>query len=149
MHSHKKKYSLVWQKWVDPLGGDEMSDSVPIGIPEDIGDFEDDMGVVEEDIEETPLKHHGPTKAIMTPMGLIPYNELTASGKIFNFWTGHTNFNISPPVVGILQSANGVEALDVFTRYRFRIAIGQLFEPAIVMSNITNNIYSYLEKEYG
>lgn len=149
MHQEKRKHSIVWQKWVDPFGGDDSLDT-DISPPDDIGEFEDDMGVTDD--EEQDLNHsltpmHKATKAIMTPLGLIPYNEHTASGKLFNFWMGHTNFNISAPVVGIIQAADGVESLDVFTRYRFRIAIGQLFEAAHVMSSITHKVYAYLEHQ--
>jgi hypothetical protein len=149
MDEYNHKHSLVWQKWVDPFGGDDL-DTINIPPPSDIGDFDDDMGM--SDLDESDIDHidqpiHKTAKVIMTPLGLIPYNENTASSKIFNFWTGHTNFNLSAPIVGIIQASDGVEALDVFTRYRFRIAIGQLFDPAMVMSTITSNVYSYLQKE--
>lgn len=147
MHKRNYKHSLVWQKWVDPFGGDDIFDSND--PPEDIGEFEDDLGMLtEEDIENKDnfMPINKATRAIMTPLGLIPYNEHTASGKLFNFWMGHTNFNISPSIVSIIQSAEGVETLDIFTRYRFRIAIGQLFDAAGVMSNVTSQIYDFLEK---
>lgn len=150
MEEYKKKYSLVWQKWVDPFGDDDALDAIHQLPPDDIGEFDDDLDMAvssHNDLDDVSRPINKSTKVIMTPLGLIPYNEHTASGKIFNFWTGHTNFNLSAPIVGIIQLADGVEALDVFTRYRFRIAIGQLFEPAIVMSTITSNVYSYLTKE--
>jgi hypothetical protein len=149
MEDYSKKYSLVWQKWVDPFG-DEDIDPVYDSPPDDIGEFEDDIGlsdIHDQELDSINKPLNKSTKVIMTPMGLITYNEHTASGKIFNFWTGHTNFNISPPIVGVIQLTDGVEALDVFTRYRFRIAIGQLFEPAMVMSSVTNNVYEYLNKD--
>ena len=73
-------------------------------------------------------------------MGLIPYNEYTASSKIFNFWIGHTNFNLSKKIANIIEKTDGVETLDVFTRYRFRIGIGKVFEDRDVMKNIENNV---------
>lgn len=100
MHKRNDKHSLVWQKWVDPFGGDDIFDSHD--PPEDIGEFEDDLGMLtEEDIENKNsfMPINKSTRAIMTPLGLIPYNEHTASGKLFNFWMGHTNFNISPSIV--------------------------------------------------
>lgn len=144
-----KKYSLVWQKWADPFGDDDDLNTPRDTPPEDIGDFDDDMGILNKELQQEELipSMRKPTKAIMTPLGLIPYNEHTASGRIFNFWTGHTNFNLSLPVVSIIESTEGVETLDVFTRYRFRIAIGQLFEPAMVMSNITCDVYEYLQQQ--
>ena len=77
-------------------------------------------------------------------MGIIPFNDNTASGKIFNFWMGHTNFDISKSIVNIIEKIDGVETLDVFTRYRFRIAIGKAFDDSQIMRNINKKIYSEL-----
>jgi hypothetical protein len=76
---------------------------------------------------------------------VIPYDETSSIGYAFNFWIGHTNFDLSSKLSTIIEKTNGVETLDVFTRYRFRIGIGQLFNSSDVMSNITNDIYKYLD----
>ena len=133
--------SIIWQKWFDPFGEDiddarwvdYNNESPPIPQPE-------------KDDDSLPLpKNSKPIKVISSPMGLIPYNEHTASSKIFNFWTGHTNFNITKSIIDIIEHANGVETLDIFTRYRFRIGIGKCFDDAQVMSNINETIYEFLE----
>ena len=80
-------------------------------------------------------------------MGIIPYAEQTASCKIFNFWIGHTNFNITEPIQNIIEHCVGTESLDIFTRYRFRIAIGKLFTERDVMADINNRILAYLESK--
>ena len=41
----------------------------------------------------------------------------------------------------------GTESLDIFTRYRFRIAIGKLFTERDVMADINNRILAYLESK--
>ena len=86
-------------------------------------------------------------KVIASPMGLIPYNEHTASGKIFNFWLGHTNFDITINVSKIIENTDGVEALDIFTRYRFRVAIGKCFGASETMVRIQENICRYLDEQ--
>jgi hypothetical protein len=78
-------------------------------------------------------------------MGLIPYNEYTAPSKLFNFWIGHTNFDITPTIIEILEKANGIEILDIFSRYRFRIAIGKCFNDADVMTDINDQLYNFLD----
>ena len=83
-------------------------------------------------------------KVMATPMGIIPINDNTASGKIFNFWIGHTNFNITKKIAGVIETINGVETLDIFTRYRFRIAVGKAFNDSEVMRDINNTIYKEL-----
>lgn len=131
---------IIWQKWFDPFGGDEESPIIlsndtdsRLGIEHDNSDNGDD-----ETIESKPLR------AIATPMGLIPYTENTASSKIFNFWIGHTNFSITKKISEIIEESEGVEILDVFTRYRFRIAIGKAFDGSKVMKEINDKVYTHL-----
>lgn len=153
-------HQIIWQKWIDPFSGDgkeidwlekhiNHEDGLDIygqsnNIDIDEDEEAEDLPYMEdsEDINDSPKDK---THAILSPMGLIPYNEYTASSKIFNFWVGHTNFSISKPIADLIESVDGVEILDVFTRYRFRIAIGKVFEDKVVMVNINNSIYNYLD----
>ena len=138
-----KENIVIWQKWVDPFGS--------FGEEEDKNDYdslnEDDMPNYSQDFLEDNknINLQNPIKVISTPMGIIPINEDTASGKIFNFWSGHTNFDITANISNLIESIDGVEALNVFTRYRFRIAIGKAFVDSVVMNNIQTSIYQYLE----
>ena len=130
----KRQKSIAWEKWRDPfLGYDENE------IDVDNVNFLDDEEVEEESVDK--IKKIGDSiKVIATPMGLIPYNEYTASSKIFNFWMGHTNFAISKNIAHIIENTDGVETLDVFTRYRFRIGIGKVFEAREVMRLIEERV---------
>jgi hypothetical protein len=145
-----KKHMIVWQKWIDPFGSDdeenidqmldaEFNDEENPETNTETSDWEDDKDEV---IKKFTKSHK--VRVLATPMGIIPFNENTASGKIFNFWMGHTNFNISRKIVQIIEETDGVETLDIFTRYRFRIAIGKVFKDADVMKNINDNVYEYL-----
>lgn len=132
---------IIWQKWVDPFGED-TEDSVST----DPSDHEyDDSWKYNDAPTKEPKPLAKTTKVIATPMGIIPINENTASGKIFNFWIGHTNFDITKLVGQIIEHTPGVECLDIFTRYRFRIAIGKAFNDSDVMSSIQDNVYSFLQ----
>jgi hypothetical protein len=130
---------IVWQKWFDPFGADdEVSIDAGIDTSDNIDEEDETTGV------EDQMSHHQKMRAIATPMGLIPYTENTASSKIFNFWVGHSNFNINEHIIDIIENTDGVETLDVFTRYRFRIAIGKVFDDARVMKEINDQVYRYL-----
>lgn len=134
---------IVWEKWTDPFGQD---------IEETKWNHYDDEEL-DEDTEflEDHLQEHMNNKSVMviaSPLGIIPYNEYTASGKIFNFWIGHTNFNLSQKVSDIIEACPGVELLDIFTRYRFRIAIGKCFNDNEIMKIISDKIYEHIEN-YG
>lgn len=134
-----EKPLIVWQKWVDPFGEDTEESKWT--------DYENENSITQSDIEhiDHPIQNRKTVKVIASPMGLIPYTEHTASSKIFNFWTGHTNFNLSNGIIDEIEKIDGVETLDVFTRYRFRVAIGKCFDDSIVMNNINTSIYSLLK----
>jgi hypothetical protein len=57
---------------------------------------------------------------------------------------GHTNFDISKKIAQIIERTDGVETLDIFTRYRFRVSIGKAFDDSETMRNINKTIYSEL-----
>lgn len=131
MKQHKEPM-IIWEKWVDPMGGDEDSN---------------DFLRKQEDYEESeaPIIKSKTMKMIVTPMGMIPYTENTASSSIFNFWVGHCNFDISSPIVSIIEETDGVETLDVFTRYRFRIGVGKAFDDGLVMRTINSILYKHFD----
>ena len=142
-----KKNKIIWEKWRDPfLGYDENDIDIEA---EPMPEFLEEENESHDDDDETEnhiVKSSKPVRVIATPMGLIPYNEYTASGKIFNFWTGHTNFNITKNVARVIETTNGIETLDIFTRYRFRIGIGKAFEDRTIMKSIEDRINDQRKK---
>jgi hypothetical protein len=149
MSYSEKENLIVWQKWSDPLGEDDL-ESIPEEESSEEAEpvfYEDEDDRSEHETGEAIEFYKKPTRVIMTPMGIIPYTENTASNKIFNFWLGHTNFDITMPVCRIIEQVRGVETLDIFTRYRFRIGIGKLFETSLVINDINNKVYEFLLKE--
>jgi len=125
--------TIIWEKWIDPFG--ENIDEAKWG---DYDEEDNDLSFQSE-LKEQLQK---PIKVISSPLGIIPYNEHSASSKIFNFWVGHTNFNLSKKVCDTIEKIEGVEILDVFTRYRFRIAIGKAFKDNEVLNTIKLSINS-------
>jgi hypothetical protein len=71
-------------------------------------------------------------------MGLIPIRESNRPGKIYNFWVGHTNFDLGEPEVKKICKAIGVQAFTLYDRYSFRIAIGKVFHGKSVRDALTN-----------
>lgn len=126
---------IIWEKWTDPFG--ENLDETKWNHYDD-EDMDEETEIFDNELIRS--KFEKPVKVIASPMGLIPYNEYTASSKIFNFWVGHTNFNITKNIASIIEKCEGVELLDIFTRYRFRIGIGKCFTDSEVMSDINDHI---------
>jgi hypothetical protein len=135
---------VVWQKWVDPFGFDDEEDLSSLIHNDQTDEPEYDQTPLSPDQEIIQNMKASTIKVMATPMGIIPINDNTASGKIFNFWIGHTNFNITKKIAGVIETISGVETLDIFTRYRFRIAVGKAFNDSEVMRDINNTIYKEL-----
>jgi hypothetical protein len=147
-----EKHIIIWQKWLDPFGEDTEDQENNDNINESDDTIDDDYYNGDSDFfkeEETKSKYEKikMTKVIATPMGIIPIDENTASGKIFNFWIGHTNFNITKFISSIIEKTPGVECLDIFTRYRFRVAIGKAFNSSSVMKNIQDSVYQHVSNK--
>jgi hypothetical protein len=126
---------IIWEKWVDPYGNDLDAVEWP-GY--------DNENIINDDHHDENNIKYKKINVIATTMGIIPFNEHTDCTKIFNFWIGHTNFDITKNIAQLLQTINGVETLDVFTRYRFRISFGKAFEDRDIINNINNKIKEFL-----
>lgn len=112
-------YKVKWRKWKDPLQRlhnkaknkqleDEFGDH---STSEDFGDLDNYTGAV-----------------MQTDYGFIPINETNLPSTAFNFWRGDTNFVLQAKHKFVLDTLLGIEALDIHTPYRFRIAIGTMFD---------------------
>jgi len=125
---------IVWEKWIDPFG-QALEEAKWTDYENEIDTIDDIEYIDDDEMEMRPIK------AIATPMGIIPYNELTAPSSLFNFWVGHSNFDINKKIANIIEKSEGVEILDIFTRYRFRIGIGKCFNDSETMKLINDKIY--------
>jgi hypothetical protein len=73
---------------------------------------------------------------------LVPKNfyETIALMSRFDCWIGHTNFNITTSIKDKLNEVDGIEVLNVISRYRFFIGIGKMFKFSEVRKDIENCI---------
>lgn len=137
-----KSEIIIWEKWRDPLGYDDIEDRF---IDRNNNDFDEENKDDDDEKENSVNIRNVKEQFVLTPLGLIPLTENTVSSKIFNFWTGHTIFPITKKAASIIENTDGVETLDVFTRYRFRISIGKAFKDSVVLREINDSIHAYLE----
>jgi hypothetical protein len=140
---------IMWEKWRDPFGEKDDNDIDEEPYSNFYNDDEEDDEKDNINEFDTVLNNFGKKqiKVIATPMGIIPVNENTASGKLFNFWIGHTNFDITRKISETIEQINGVECLDIFTRYRFRVAIGKAFYDSEVKKNIQDTVYEIVQND--
>lgn len=145
----KKQASVRFEVWRDPYG-ENMEDVEWPGFNKSAkADSEPDRPFKDsyEEAEHNASTEVVPTKPIpfvATNMGIIPLTEYSRPSKVFNFWVGHTNFNISKNICKIIEETEGVEIFNVFTRYRFRIGIGKLWNSGDVMRNVKQNVIKHI-----
>jgi hypothetical protein len=123
---------IVWEKWYDPLQSaiDDYKSLLEDSFQEHfhMGHMPDEM------LLDRPFPIRGPV--VVTNMGMVPIHEDNTPAKIFNFWIGHTNFDIDEQVSKKICETPGVEVFNVWTRYRFRLGIGKVFQDREVMADI-------------
>jgi hypothetical protein len=132
---------ISWMRWQNPMGEKKGDEYTP---EKEVKEFDNDLNKTyglendfEEDNEETENVN---TPIIITPIGIIPLKPFNDPSKVFNFWLGETNFSISEEIAFTINEMPGVEILDVFTRYKFRIAIGNNFSFQTVRQNIEQSL---------
>jgi hypothetical protein len=125
------KRRVIFTKWIDPFEPDKEVE--PDSLP-----YKDSYERMEEE-QKKPGANAGPM--LVGPMGVIPLNEHNRPSKVFNFWMGHTNFNIGQEEINLIEHCPGVETLEIYTRYRFRFSIGKAFEEKQVIQAIKKRLY--------
>jgi hypothetical protein len=137
------KKIIQWEKWRDPFGIED-SETDYLGIEEEATYIDEDSESIESGYKAGSFPSsaiNGPVKIISTPMGLIPIDS-NMTNKLFNFWTGHTNFDITKKIKETIESTEGVETLEIYTRYRFRVGVGKAFNDSDVMRSINKSVYN-------
>ncbi len=146
---YSKDYDIGWEKWIDAydqsLEEDEMLD---------IDDLDDELDP--EDLEALGLDGLGQMqpmiRSIMTPFGILPLTEQSLASRHFKFWVGHTNFMLgdgnktgTEEFEKLIGSVLGVETVHLLTSYRFRIAIGKMFQDREVMDNVKKRLVAFVK----
>lgn len=150
-NSNIKSPKIAWEYWIDPYG-DNIDLLNPISEEQELENFDANEYERIGDLKEKQNNQQGlftkkPYKLAITQIGVIPFYEHSLPSRIFKFWVGHTNFNISPKVAKTIEDTNGVETLDIFTRYRFRVGIAKIFDSKEVRKDIERNIYKILKNK--
>lgn len=82
----------------------------------------EDIPAIDEETGEEIIIPNRPQ--VITIAGIVPVD--------FNFWVGHTNFKLTQHICETINDFDGIEMLDIFSPYRFRIAIGLAFDESLV-----------------
>jgi hypothetical protein len=129
--------SIIWMKWKDPLGKNQNEfEYIPEKDVENYDNTFNDDDEDEDDMDDPDI----PTPVVITPLGILPLKPFNDPTKVYNFWLGETNFDITKKVAKTINKIPGVEILDIFTRYKFRIAVGNNFTFQDVRQNIEQQL---------
>jgi hypothetical protein len=112
------RYQFQWEEWEDPLKQTQIMDE----DDDDDEDEEDDYDFSTTDFEKSQqrTKKLGSFKALPTPFGLMSITDHLLASERFDFWIMHTNFPITNEITYNMESIQGVETMNVLTRYRVR-----------------------------
>jgi hypothetical protein len=142
MNKYVKK--IAWQKYEDylekQLSSPMLQTIVQNMLINKMGSKEEED---EEDYDDTE------DQKILTQMPIFPLsNQLindVSTLATFDCWIGHTNFDLTHSIKDTLNIIPGVEMLKVFSRYRFFIGIGQLFNFKNVRKDIEKALLGEVE----
>lgn len=128
---------IIWKKWINPFFDDTKEST------EDFENFKREWKDSYEELEEKTNKQEKAQQAgnnvgpvLVGPMGIIPLVEHNRADKVYNLWIMHTNFSITDKIKNLLCEIDGVETLDIFTRYRVRVGFGEAFDAYEVQDKI-------------
>ena len=136
----KKTHKIGWQKYEDVI---ESQISSP--LIEKIYQQMSRMVQEAEEDEEIDFKSEEEENLEFGPL-MLNLDE-NISGEIaiannFDCWVAHTNFNLTEQIKNELDSVDGIEMLKVFSRYRFLVGVGRMFNFADVRKNIETKLKS-------
>ena len=112
---------IRWDRWRDPINDEDGALHTLVS---------DESEPMPEDVERAFDNHIAkyPKPFYATPYGFVPANEFNQIGKHFDLWTGETNFRLTYRRCKAIENTAGVETFNVYSPYRFRIAIGRMFD---------------------
>jgi hypothetical protein len=132
----KTTKQIGWQKYEEVIK-DQLSSPVLRDILEEIQkDLLEEDDYLEGDYEDKQLSSEQQF-IIPIPENIVQEAALTSS---FDCWVGHTNFNITRDIKNKIEQTEGIEMLKIFSRYRFFIGIGRMFDFKEVRQNIEKAI---------
>ena len=137
-------YDVYWEKWIDAFEQEDMD------LEEDIHQMQEllanEEGIEEDDLE---LVDHSVShiRSIVTPFGVLPLTEQTRASHYFKLWVGHSNFKLTEDFYRVIAQQPGIEALDILTPYRFRIAVGKMFTDRDVMKEVRDKMVLHVRND--
>jgi hypothetical protein len=158
------KKKIAWEAWIDPFCSNlnkfhhNARDEESLEENDDNGDYlktEESnifrplmMGSPMTDADSVDRLNGSGKKFLTSSIGIIPMMDHHYIANNFSLWVGHTNFDITKSVADIIEKVEGVETLEIYSRYRFRVSIGKMFDFQEVRLAIENELCDNRDAEY-
>tara|TARA_Y100000004_G_scaffold29937_1_gene31072 strand:- start:2732 stop:3322 length:591 start_codon:yes stop_codon:yes gene_type:complete len=107
---------IAWERWDEDVIEQEI-----------VEDFYSDEDGDEESIEDALNFLEKIPSLVTTPMGMFQLHDKMNILNQFDCWMGYTNFEITNSIRDTLEKVEGVELLNIMTRYRFFLGVGKMF----------------------
>jgi hypothetical protein len=131
------KKNIGWQKYEDHLDKQISSPFLQNIMMKLMSNRFIDEEVEGEDLESEELNEAN--QNIMMPISPQLINDIQVIST-FDCWIGHTNFDITNSIRDKLNKIDGIELLKIYSRYRFLIGIGHMFNFKEVRKNIEKTL---------
>ena len=125
---------IAWENWKEKVDYSPPENKLEESTEED-----------EDAIEKSLLSAMEIPRLVQTPLGIFHYEDKLKPSEKFDCWIGYTNFDITQNVSDLIEYVDGVEALEVMSRYTFFLGVGKMFNFRDVRLGIESLI---LEPEY-
>ena len=111
--------TIAWERWDEDVIEQEVVEDFY-----DLGQEDDD----EEAVEDALAFLKRIPSLVTTPMGMYQLHDKMNIINQFDCWVGYTNFDITKSIEKAIEQVEGVELLNIMTRYRFFLGVGKLFK---------------------
>jgi len=132
------KKTIGWQKYEDHLDKQISSPFLQNIMMKIMSNRLVDNDEEDESGEESDLLEDN-NQNIMMPISPQLLNDIQVIST-FECWIGHTNFDITHRIKDQLNTIEGIELLKIYSRYRFMIGIGHMFNFKEVRKNIEKTL---------
>lgn len=131
------KKTIGWQKYEDHLDKQISSPFLQNLMTKLMTNkFVDEDSDDESDEDNALEESH---QSVMMPISPQLINDIQVIST-FDCWIGHTNFNLTHSIKDKLNKVDGVELLKIYSRYRFLIGVGHMFNFKEVRKNIEKTL---------
>lgn len=131
-----KLKKIGWQKYEDNIEEQMNSPLTKLLMANFLSYENEELTEEEEPIENEPQ----PNTLILTVSNQIAEQIQLISN--FDCWIGHTNFNLTENIKRKINKIEGVEILKIYSRYRFFIGVGKMFDFTEVRKHIEQELTS-------